>query len=173
MRRITVRESTNMKGEAHNCFFNVPYEDMEVWVAMALVHMDMPVFVGLDVGKRLYTENAMAKDCMDLPIVSSMPKRQAMLNHLIKPNHAMVITGVRLDEGQSVQAFRVRNSWGTKDQNYSMTSSYFKHNVFFCSGAKNSHTTRQTDRNEPIGACIHKPAWDVLGQLADNSEMVD
>ncbi len=101
-------------------FLNLPIEEVKKLTLKTLTQDKEPVWFGCDVGKDLLNkEGIMAPDVYDytdlLGVDLTMTKRQRILYRHSIPTHAMVFTGVDLDENGKPVKWLVENSWGTKN----------------------------------------------------------
>lgn len=100
-------------------------------------------------------------------IDTSMPKDAVLDTRESAMNHAMVLTGVNLEDDKPTK-WKVENSWGEKDVGfkgyYTATDTWFDKNVFQAVVNKKylSETERKILNQEPI---VLAP-WDPMGTLA-------
>ena len=83
-------------------------------------------------------------------------------------NHAMVITGVNLDENGKPNRWKIENSWGDENGNkgyYLMSDTWFDHYVYQAVVHRKYLSARQLEdlEKEPK----HLNPWDPMGSLAD------
>ena len=83
-------------------------------------------------------------------------------------NHAMVITGVNLDENGQPNRWKIENSWGDENGKkgyYLMSSSWFDRFVYQAVIRKEylSDEEKAALESDPI----HLDPWDPMGTLAD------
>lgn len=100
-------------------FINLPIDEVKKLTLKTLTETKEPVWFGCDVGKELLNkEGIMAPDVYDytslLGVDFTMTKKQRILYRHSIPTHAMVFTGVDLDENGKPVKWLVENSWGTK-----------------------------------------------------------
>ncbi len=130
------------------------------------------VWFGADYGKMTERDlGVLDMDIYDLESVYGLPITMNKADRLdfgqSKMNHAMVITGVDLDEAGQPRKWRVENSHGTErgDKGYlSMTDSWFDEYLFEVTVSKKylpSETLAVLD-TEPVVL----PPWDPFGALA-------
>jgi bleomycin hydrolase len=113
---LTVSRLGNIVGGRGITYVNVQMSVMKD-ACISMLKAGLPIFFGSDVGK--YSE----RECgiMDLDLIDyelgfnvrlGMKKAQRLMVGESAMTHAMVLTGVHLDEGKPVR-WRVQNSWGT------------------------------------------------------------
>lgn len=83
-------------------------------------------------------------------------------------NHAMLITGVTLDENEKPLKWKIENSWGTElgKEGYFLQSESWFEKFFYQAVIKKKYLNEEEKENlkkEPI----HLPLWDPFGTLAD------
>lgn len=162
---IRVRESSNMVSGADNTFYNTSVENMEHAACMLLMG-GTPVYIGVDVAFLKVADSAFHLNTHQAACCSN--KRVALSWRSITPNHAMVLTGVTLDEQKRPLHWRVRNSWktaGASQQNVYMSAATFRTCVIFACGSNTTMglTSAVQFENSEV---IQLPPWDVLGNLA-------
>lgn len=122
----TVKEAEIIK------YLNLPIEEMKK-AAIASIRDGEPVWFGCDVGKHLHRDlGIMDLDLYDyentLSKIGSFNKADRLNYGESLLTHAMVFTGVDLDENDKPLKWRVENSWGDKIGNkgvFSMTDKWF------------------------------------------------
>ncbi len=112
-------------------FLNLPIEEVKKLTLKTLTQDKEPVWFGCDVGKDLLNkEGIMAPDVYDytdlIGVDLTMTKKQRILYRHSIPTHAMVFTGVDLDEKGRPVKWLVENSWGTKNGKNGMYVMYDK-----------------------------------------------
>lgn len=100
-------------------FINLPINEVKKLTLKTLTGTKEPVWFGCDVGKDLLNrEGIMAPDIYDytslLGVDFTITKKQRILYRHSIPTHAMVFTGVDLDENGKPVKWLVENSWGAK-----------------------------------------------------------
>ncbi len=116
-RLYQIQFDRNMLDQPNMTFVNLPME-MLADITRKSVLADEPVWFGCDVGKESNSKLGFMKrslyDYDDLYGVDfSMTKEQRIWYHESVPTHAMVITGVDIQDGKPVK-WLVENSWGAK-----------------------------------------------------------
>ncbi|KAJ2778058.1 bleomycin hydrolase [Coemansia javaensis] len=150
-------------------YINVPVEDIKRY-AIKVLKAGRPVWFGCDVEQSLLnSEGLMALDAYNLSaafdIEATMTKRERLQYGESTITHAMVITGVHLEDGKSVR-WRIENSWGSKAGDggyYTMTDEWFSEFVYQISIEKRDipdAVLRVLDQ-QPVTL----PPWDPLGAL--------
>ena len=82
-------------------------------------------------------------------------------------NHAMVLTGVNLDEGNPTK-WKIENSWGSDVANkgyYMCSDTWFDRFVYQAVINKKYLSKKQLDALK--GKVVHLNPWDPMGTLAD------
>lgn len=131
-----------------------------------------PVWFGCDVGKKmqrtegLWDTNLFAYE--DVYQVSfKHDKAQRLLHRQTLMTHAMLFTGVDLDEADEPRRWRVENSWGDENGQkgyYNMNDNWFDEYMFEIAAPKKylSDAMLKALDTEPTVL----PAWDPMGSLA-------
>ena len=141
-------------------------------VAVEMIKDNHAVWFGCDVGRMLETN----KGAMDLNIYDydtvygtdfKLDKAGRLEYRDSEMTHAMIITGVDLDETGKPRKWRVENSWGTKigDKGYMyMMDEWFDQYLFEIIVSKKylSPELLSVIRTEPVVL----PPWDPMGTLA-------
>lgn len=133
-----------------------------------------PVWFGCDVAKFLASKQGfLTLDVYDYELVFDtnvylgMNKADRLIYGDSEMTHAMVLTGVHLEDDVTPTKWRVENSWG-EDRNakgyISMTNEWFKEFVFEIVVDK-AHCTKEILDVFQIDPVV-LPAWDPLGSLA-------
>ena len=113
---LTVARLGNVYGGKPVRYVNAPMKILE-GAAIAMLKAGLPVFFGSDVGQ--YSDRT--KGIMNTGIVDfelgfnvrlGMDKTQRIVTGESAMTHAMVLTGVQVEDGRAVR-WRVQNSWGT------------------------------------------------------------
>ncbi|BDZ49610.1 aminopeptidase [Frondihabitans sucicola] len=167
---LTVAGLGNVRGGSEVRYVNAPIQTMKE-LAAASIRNGEPVWFGCDVGKQvLRKEGRWAADLFDYDGVYGldlgMTKEERVLSGDSAMTHAMLLTGVDLDDGEA-RRWRVENSWGDAngDQGfYTMDDSWFAEYVFEVVVKKSAlpESLRAALTSEPRIL----PAWDPMGALA-------
>jgi len=130
------------------------------------------VWFGCDVGKSLDRDlGVLDLDVYDYELIYGMDLRQDKAERLdygqSRMTHAMVLTGVDLDEDARPIKWRVENSWGTEkgDKGYlTMSDAWFDEYLYEITIARKYLPAELLDAldTEPI----RLPPWDPMGSLA-------
>jgi bleomycin hydrolase len=168
----TVRFLGNVVGGKESHYLNVDIDTMKA-IVVAMIKNKHAVWFGCDVGKMLQTELG----SMDLNIYDyesllgtkfGLDKASRLDYGDSEMTHAMVITGVDLDESEKPRKWRVENSWGSQigDRGYMyMMDEWFNQYVYEVVVRKEylgEELLRALDE-EPIVL----PPWDPMGKLAN------
>ena len=101
--------------------------------------------------------------------VDSCANGQEALDYLDSAmNHAMVITGVCLDEQGEPTKWKIENSWSDENGDkgyYQMNGDWFDRYVY--QAVINRKYLTETQLQEAAGEPIHLDPWDPMGTLAD------
>ncbi|KAK4056955.1 bleomycin hydrolase [Microbotryomycetes sp. JL221] len=133
----TVERLGNVVGGRPVLYVNTSIDDLKN-VAIKLLQSDTPVWFGCDVGKSYSSAlGILDPNLYDLEQAFGtsvkMTKEQRIASGDSSMTHAMVLTGVHLnDKGEPVR-WRVENSWGPeacKEGYFVMTDKWFEENVF-------------------------------------------
>ncbi|GMM35911.1 bleomycin hydrolase [Saccharomycopsis crataegensis] len=132
----SVDKLNNVVGGEPVLYINVPLDDMKEAVIKNLKN-NQAVFFGSDVGKFFSGEEGILDlDNHDyelgFDIQLKLSKAERLRTHTSQMTHAMVITGVHMQDGKPVR-WRVENSWGKdsgKDGYLVMTDSWFDEYVY-------------------------------------------
>ena len=170
-RMYTVSYLGNIKGGRDVAYLNLPAEELKR-MAIAQMKDGNAVWFGSDVGQSSSREGGlMDLDVHDVEDLFSteftMDKAQRLDYGESLMTHAMVLTGVNLDEEGKPNRWRVENSWGKdagKDGYYVMTDRWFDEYTYQVVVNKKYLTDDQRKllETEPIEL---KP-WDPMGSLA-------
>lgn len=171
MKTYTVQYLGNVIGGKPIKYLNLEMDDMKELVLKQLQNNEL-VWFGADVSRfgdreaGIWDDNQFDYDEM-LEMSLYMTKEDELDYAMSSMNHAMVITGVNLDD-QKPNRFKIENSWGDKNGNkgyYLMTDSWFDRYVYQAVIHKNYLTKEQSEAwdQKPITL---KP-WDPMGSLAD------
>ncbi len=153
-------------------YLNVDIETMKKAAAEMIVE-NKPVWFGCDVGKMLERDRGILDaDVYDYGLIygtSFTFDKAARLDYgHSRMTHAMVLTGIDLDEQNKPIKWRVENSWGTKvgDKGYMvMTDRWFDEYLYeiIVSKKKLSPELLKMLDTEPVVL----PPWDPMGALAN------
>jgi bleomycin hydrolase len=167
----TVQYLGNVRGGKRVSYLNLPIEELKK-AAIKQMQDGKAVWFGSDVGQSSDRKSGMmALDTYDLEGLFStsftMDKAQRLDYGESLMTHAMVLTGVNLDESGKPNRWRVENSWGEEPGEkgfFVMSDDWF--NEFTYQIVVNvkylSKEQRQLLKQEPI---VLKP-WDPMGSLA-------
>lgn len=167
----TVKFLGNVQGGYPVKYLNLPIEDLKE-IAIKQMKDDKAVWFGCDVGQSSDRDSGiMALDIFDLENLFSttfpMTKAQRLDYGESLMTHAMVLSGVNLDEEGKPNKWRVENSWGDKPGKkgyYVMSDSWFDEYTYQVVVNKKYLSAEQLEMlaKEPI---VLKP-WDPMGSLA-------
>ena len=171
-RTYTVDYLGNVVGGTEIRYLNLELEDFKKLIVAQLVDRQV-VWFGSDVGKfgdrdagiwddKAYDYAAAFDMNFDLSKEDGLDYRQSAMNH------AMVITGVNLDENGRPNRWKIENSWSDekgKKGYYVMSDSWFDKYVYQAVVEKKYLNPTQLEalRGEPT----HLNPWDPMGSLAD------
>ncbi|HXH60630.1 MAG TPA: C1 family peptidase [Fimbriimonadaceae bacterium] len=170
-RLYTVKYLGNVVGGAPVAYVNVDLETMKK-AAIEQIKDGSPVWFGCDVGKYLHRDLGMmdtdlfALDLLygsdiDLPKAERLMYRQSMMTH------AMVFTGVDIDDGGSPRKWRVENSWSEEAGDkgfFQMTDKWFdEYNLEVV--VEKRHVPESVAAVLQQEAVVLEP-WDPMGSLA-------
>jgi bleomycin hydrolase len=119
-------------------FYNVPMNILTNYVAKSILN-NTPVVFHCDVGNFIDMENnVLDTDCFDYDSVfntsfTKMNRKDCLNTFNSYSTHAMVFTGVDLDNGGKPAKWKVENSWGTYGLNkgyYTMSQKWFERFVY-------------------------------------------
>ena len=168
---FTVQYLGNVVGGRPIRYLNVDIETLKR-AAVEMIKGNHAVWFGCDVGQMLETEmGAMDLNVYDYGIVYGTDFKLDKAGRLdyrnSKMTHAMVLTGVDLDEKGKPRKWRVENSWGAKigDKGYMcMMDEWFDEYVFEVTVRKEylSAELLSVLCTEPVVL----PPWDPMGTLA-------
>jgi bleomycin hydrolase len=153
-------------------YLNVEIDVMKKAASQQIAEGGKPVWFGCDVGKLLGRESGiMAEDTYDYegiygePFMADKATRLDYGQSLM--THAMVFTGVNIDEDGQTTKWRVENSWDDKNGDkgfYLMTDAWFSEYMYEVVVSKEyvpAELLKVLD-TEPI----HLAPWDPMGALA-------
>lgn len=153
-------------------YLNVDLPTFKQATLNALVQSDQPIWFGCDVGKRLERDLGIMDPLLyDYSLVYGTDfaanKAQRVDYGDSMMTHAMVFTGVDLDENGSPRKWRVENSWGDKYGDhgyYIMSDAWFDEFMYEVAVPKSfvPEGLLPILETEPV----HLPPWDPMGALA-------
>lgn len=160
-----------IEGKAIN-HLNLPMERMKELIVKQLKN-NRPVWFGSDVSfyrDRLgiaWDDNAL--DYHSVLGFSLEFEKGDMLDYWNSAmNHAMVITGVNLDENNNPNRYKIENSWGEENGlkgYYVMSASWF--DKFVYQAVIRKEYLNEEEKKAIVGEPIHLNPWDPMGTLAD------
>ena len=167
----TVRYLGNVAGGRPVCHLNLTMEDFKAAILRQLSDGKV-VWFGSDVGKFGERElgfwddkshNAGLMSGLDL----SLSKAEALDYWYSAMNHAMVLTGVNLDENGKPNRWKIENSWGDKrgDKGYFLCSDTWFDEYVYQAAVEDTYLGEAAAlaKQEPI----ELEPWDPMGTLAD------
>ena len=167
----TVQYLGNVRGGKPVCYLNLPIEELKK-AAIAQMQDGKAVWFGSDVGQSSDKKSGMmALDTYDLEGLFStsfsMDKAQRLDYGESLMTHAMVLTGVNLDDSGKPNRWRVENSWGDEHGEkgfFVMSDDWFNEFTYqiVVHVKYLSEEQRSLLKQEPI---VLKP-WDPMGSLA-------
>lgn len=167
----TVDYLGNVAEGAPVCYYNLPMDTLKKLIIRQLSDGEI-VWFGSDVGK--YGEREMGlwcTECYDFEgtygICFDMEKGASLDYRESAMNHAMVITGVDLDEKGKERKWKIQNSWSDANGEkgyYLMSAEWFDRFVYQAVINKKYLTDEQLKEagQEPV----HLNPWDPMGTLA-------
>ncbi|KAG6813314.1 hypothetical protein H0H92_012127 [Tricholoma furcatifolium] len=168
----TVDKLGNIWGARPVLYVNTEVENMKA-VVVKMIKAGHPVFFGCDVGK-LSDRNAGIMDTalfeyeLAFDITLGLTKAERLQVNESAMTHAMVISGVHLDENGKPVRYKVENSWGDApgDKGYFvMTDAWFEQFVYQVVAPK-AFVPKQLVEVYESGERVVLPAWDPMGALA-------
>ena len=169
--QITIDYLGNVAGAPPVTYLNLPMEEIKDLIVRQL-KAGKPVWFGSDVGSMGERSMGIWSDKIydfdgTLGIDFSMTKEERLNIRESAMNHAMVITGVNLDENGVPNRWKIENSWS--DQNgekgyYVMNAGWFDKFVYQAVIEKSYLDEKQLEalQTEPM----HFMPWDPMGTLA-------
>ena len=169
--QITIDYLGNVAGAPPVTYLNLPMEEIKDLIVRQLKD-GKPVWFGSDVGSMGERSMGIWSDKIydfdgTLGIDFSMTKEERLNIRESAMNHAMVITGVNLDENGVPNRWKIENSWS--DQNgekgyYVMNAGWFDKFVYQAVIEKSYLDEKQLEalQTEPM----HFMPWDPMGTLA-------
>lgn len=168
---LTVAHLGNVVDGDEVVYLNVDIDLMKQIAAQTIVDGE-PVWFGCDVAPQmLRTDGVWAADLFDYAGVYgvdlSTTKEERVRFGESAMTHAMLFTGVDLDEDGTARRWRVENSWGTENGDkgfYTMDDSWFDEYMFEVVVRKDRLPAELQSalQTEPLVL----PAWDPMGALA-------
>ncbi|NBK23581.1 MAG: aminopeptidase [Spirochaetia bacterium] len=167
----TVQYLGNVRGGKEVSYLNLPIEDLKR-AAIRQMQDGKAVWFGCDVGQSSDRKSGMmALDTYDLESLFSttfpMDKAQRLDYSESLMTHAMVLTGVNLDEGGKPNRWRVENSWGEEPGQkgfFVMSDDWF--NEFTYQIVVNVKYLSEEQREMLTMESIVLKPWDPMGSLA-------
>ena len=171
-RNVTIDFLGNVAGAPPVTYLNLPMEEMKDLIIRQLKD-GKPVWFGSDVGSMGEREMGIWSDAIydfdgTLGIDFSMTKEERLNHRESAMNHAMVITGVNLDENGKANRWKIENSWsderGVKGY-YVMNGSWFDKFTYQAVIEKKYLNEKQLEGL--ASEALHFMPWDPMGTLAD------
>ncbi|MBQ7604604.1 MAG: C1 family peptidase [Clostridia bacterium] len=167
----TVRYLGNVVGAGGVIHLNLPMDEFKQAIIRQL-EAGRPVWFGSDVGKFGEREKGIWDDNSFRPgLLTGLDldiSKEDALDYLFSAmNHAMVITGVNLDEGRPTR-WKIENSWGDKNGEkgyYVCTDSWFDAYVYQAAVEKEYLGDLAAFAELPP---VELAPWDPMGTLADS-----
>lgn len=167
----TVKFLGNVVGGEPITYLNVPVATMK-HAAIEQIKDGSPVWFGNDVGKHLDRDlGLMDLDLFDYDLIygaaPTMNKAERLMYGHSQMTHAMVFTGVDLDDNGKPKKWRVENSWGDKAGEkgfFSMIDDWFDEYMYEVVVHRQyvpAEALKALDK-EPVGL----DPWDPMGSLA-------
>lgn len=170
-RTFTVQYLGNIVGGDTVKYLNVDIRLMKD-IAMQTIVDGEPVWFGCDAGKMFHRD----KSVLDANLYNYEgfygtalelgAKEDRLLYNATSMNHAMLFTGVDIDDGKPVK-WRIENSWGDKGEAkgfFLMKDSWFNEHMFEIAARRSSlpEDLQKAFEEDPIVL----PPWDPMGSLA-------
>lgn len=154
-------------------YLNLPIDDLKS-LAIKQMKDNKPVWFGSDVGQFSTREDGILSTTLfdtDKLYSTTFPltKEERLNYHESLMTHAMLLTGVNLDDQDVANRWRVENSWGKdvgKDGFYVMTDKWFDEFVYQVVINKKYLSKEQLEMFEQDPIRLHP--WDPMGSLAKN-----
>ena len=171
-RNVTIDFLGNVAGAPPVTYLNLPMEEMKDLIIRQLKD-GKPVWFGSDVGSMGEREMGIWSDAIydfdgTLGIDFSMTKEERLNHRESAMNHAMVITGVNLDENGKPNRWKIENSWsderGVKGY-YVMNGSWFDKFTYQAVIEKKYLNDKQLEGL--ASEALRFMPWDPMGTLAD------
>ncbi len=168
---FTVQYLGNVVGGAIVKYLNIEIDLMKE-ITMKVICDGEPVWFGCDVGKMMQREQGL----WDARLFEydkvyetefALSKADRLLHHQTLMTHAMLFTGVDVDDSGNPRRWRVENSWGKENGQegfYTMNDNWFDEHMFEIAARKKwlPATLQAALDEEPIVL----PPWDPMGSLA-------
>lgn len=170
-RAYTVKYLGSIKGVRPICYVNIPIAALKQ-AAIASIQAGEPVWFGCDMGKNVDKESGIMDHDLYLfekLIGTELPwSKEKRLDYGESClSHAMVLTGVDLDDNGQPVNWRVENSWGKdrgKDGQFSMSDEWFDQFVYQIMTDKKYIEAKWLEAlKQPV---IELEPWDPIGALA-------
>ena len=153
-------------------YYNLPMEELKKLIVKQLSDGE-PVWFGSDVSKMGDRKlGVWSTDCFDFEgsfgMDFYMEKGDSLDYRESAMNHAMVITGVCLDEQGEPTKWKIENSWSDENGDkgyYQMNGDWFDRYVY--QAVINRKYLTETQLQEAAGEPFHLDPWDPMGTLAD------
>ncbi|KAG1862597.1 peptidase C1B bleomycin hydrolase [Suillus subalutaceus] len=171
----TVNKLGNIWGGRPVLYVNTEVDDLKQAIVRS-IKAGQPVFFGCDVGQ--FSDSGKGVGIMDTDyfeyeqafnITLGLTKAQRLETNESAMTHAMVISGVHVDEktGRPVR-FKVENSWGEDSgvQGYNVMSDKWFDQFVFQVVVHKSLATKEHVKIFESGEKVVLPAWDPMGALA-------
>ncbi|KAG2043600.1 peptidase C1B, bleomycin hydrolase [Suillus americanus] len=171
----TVDKLGNIWGGRPVLYVNTEIDDLKQAIVRS-IKAGQPVFFGCDVGQ--FSDSGKGIGIMDTDyfeyeqafnITLGLTKAQRLQTNESAMTHAMVISGVHVDEktGRPVR-FKVENSWGEDSgvQGYNVMSDKWFDQFVFQVVVHKSLATKEHVKIFESGEKVVLPAWDPMGALA-------
>lgn len=167
----TVEYLGNVVGAKPVTYLNVPIDVMKK-ATIATLKNGEPVWMGCDTGKQSDRERGIWDGALydfegTYGVEMEMGKADSLVYGEALMTHAMVFTGVDLDEDGKPRRWRVENSWGDAigDKGFfTMNDSWFEPHVFEVAVRRSYVPAEYLDAL--AGEVKTLPAWDPMGALA-------
>lgn len=170
-RTFTVKYLGNVIGASPILYYNVEMETLKELIVKQLLDEEV-VWFGSDVGKfgdrqgGIWDKNTFGYEkVLSLPL--TITKQQQLMYRDSMMTHAMVITGVNIDENGNPDRWKIENSWGDERGNkgyYVMGPEWFDQYVY------QAVINKKHLPEEMLQAISMKPIelepWDPMGSLA-------
>ena len=168
---LTVDHMGNVVGGRPILYVNTPVEQIRE-ITASILASGRAVWFGADCGQQsdrasgLFVDGLYDFDNL-FGVDFSTSKEQRVNTGESAMNHAMLFTGVDIDEEGNARRFRVENSWGEEPGEkgfFTMDAAWFDANVFEVAVHVDDLPAdlRAVVTEEPL----HLPAWDPMGALA-------
>lgn len=171
-RSYTVDFLGNVAEGAPVRYYNLPMETLRGLIVRQLSDGE-PVWFGSDVsfmGDR--DKGIWSTDCYDFAGTYGMDffmeKGERLDYRESAMNHAMVLTGVSLDESGTPEKWKIQNSWSDEkgDKGYYLMNAEWFDTFVYQAVINKKHLTKE-QLKEAASEPIHLDPWDPMGTLAD------